>query len=86
MFDSLLREACLLVLLLSVAPLAIASGCGLVVAILQAATQIQEQSIVYVVKFCAVSAALVLLWNWMSEELVRFLQQALYSFVSVRRW
>lgn len=85
MFDPYVREACLLVSLISGIPLAVSAACGLLVAIIQTSTQIQEQSITYVVKLCAVSICFFVLWRWASAELVRFLQQALDSLSSVAR-
>ena len=85
MFETYFREGCLLVMVISGLPLAIGAGVGLLVAVIQTATQIQEQSITYVVKLSAVSATVVLLWNWASAELLRFLQQAFESFISLGR-
>ncbi len=56
MFQLTIQQACLLVLILSTVPLALSSGLGLLVAVLQAATQIQEQSIVFTAKILAFSA------------------------------
>ena len=50
----LLNEALWLVLMLSAPPIVVASLVGLGVAILQAATQIQEQTFQYMLKFFAI--------------------------------
>jgi len=54
----LARQALLLVLILSGPPILAAAIAGLVVAFLQAATQIQEQTFPYAVKFIVVVLAL----------------------------
>ncbi|MFC4727762.1 type III secretion system export apparatus subunit SctS [Coralloluteibacterium thermophilus] len=50
----LTRQALWLVLLLSAPPIVAASVMGLLVAFLQAATQMQEQTFAYTVKFVAI--------------------------------
>lgn len=54
----LTREALVLVLLLSGPPIAAAALVGLVVAFLQAATQLQEQTFPYALKFLAIVISL----------------------------
>jgi len=46
---------------------------GLIIAILQAATQVQEQTITFVPKAVAVSLALLALGPWMINEIIDFL-------------
>jgi flagellar biosynthesis protein FliQ len=53
-FETLLREALLVTALLTIPVLAIATAVGAVVAILQAATQIQEQTLTLLPKMLAV--------------------------------
>jgi len=50
----LTREALWLVLVLSAPPIIVASVVGLLVAFLQAATQLQEQTFAYAAKFTAI--------------------------------
>lgn len=65
------QQALVAVLVLS-APAAITAVCvGLLVSVVQTATQIQEQTLSYVPKLVAVSAALALAGPWMLTELVR---------------
>ena len=68
----ILREAFLLMLILSAPVLAVGLVVGLVVSILQAVTQIQEQTLVFVPKILAIVAATVLLLSWMSVKLMEF--------------
>lgn len=51
---SLTREALLLVMVLAAPPVIVAALVGLLIAFVQAATQLQEQSFQYAVKFFAV--------------------------------
>jgi flagellar biosynthetic protein FliQ len=51
---------------------------GLVISILQAATQINEQTLSFIPKFIATFAALVLAGSWMIGMTVDFMQR-LYS-------
>ncbi|AOK56766.1 type III secretion protein HrpO [Burkholderia stagnalis] len=73
----LTRQALMLVLLLSLPIVAIATVTGLVVAILQAVTQVQDANIGIAVRLIAVMVALVLLSGWLGGEVLRFAQQAL---------
>ena len=54
----LTRNALWLVLILSVPPIVAAALVGLVIAFLQAATQLQEQTFAYALKFVAIVLAL----------------------------
>lgn len=73
----LTRQALMLVLLLSLPIVLIATITGLVVAILQAVTQVQDANIGIAVRLIAVMVALVLLSGWLGSEVLRFAQQAL---------
>ncbi|MDA9975367.1 flagellar biosynthesis protein FliQ [Alphaproteobacteria bacterium] len=69
------REAVLTVLTMSVPIMAIALGVGLVIALLQALTQLQEMTLVFVPKIIVVFVALVLLIPFMLSTLTRFTEQ-----------
>ncbi|MBK6316580.1 MAG: type III secretion system export apparatus subunit SctS [Blastocatellia bacterium] len=76
------QQALLAVLILS-APVALtAVAVGLVVSIVQTATQVQEQTLSYVPKLVAVSAVLAVAGPWMLSELVR-LATAMFEQVAV---
>ena len=64
----LTRQALMLVLLLSLPIVLIATVTGLVVAILQAVTQVQDANIGIAVRLIAVMVALVLLSGWLALE------------------
>lgn len=79
MFDSFVRETFILTLLVSALPLVVSSFVGLVVGVIQTATQIQEQNLVYVLRFLSVSAVLYFCADWIMQKLISFLQMSLSS-------
>jgi len=68
----LIAESLYLVLYVSAPVLAAALVVGLAVAVLSAATQVQEQSLAFVPKLVAVSLVLALGGGWMAGELIGF--------------
>jgi len=73
--DSVLRigrEALLLALILSAAPVLAAMTIGLIVSLVQAATQIQEQTLTFVPKIVVSFAALAIAGTWMLQQLISF--------------
>jgi flagellar biosynthesis protein FliQ len=66
------REAVLLVLTISAPPLLAALAVGVITGVLQAATQVQEQTIAVVPRLAAVLAALALAGPWIGSRVVRF--------------
>ena len=73
-FVRIIQQALLLTLLLSGPALLVALVLGTVISILQAATHIQEQSLLSVPKIIAVSAVLGLGGLWMLSQIVAFAQ------------
>jgi type III secretion protein S len=71
-FLSLTNEALWLVLVLSAPPIIVASVAGLLVAVVQAATQIQEQTLQYTVKFFAIVVTLFVTASLLAGSLYRF--------------
>ncbi|MCU9593079.1 flagellar biosynthesis protein FliQ [Caldibacillus thermolactis] len=68
-----LAEQGILTILLVAGPLlAIALGIGLIVSILQATTQIQEQTLAFIPKIVAVLLGIVVLAPWMINHMVQF--------------
>ena len=65
-------ETLYLVLLVSMPALLASLAVGLSIGILQAVTQVQEQTLTFVPKVVAVALVLVALGGWMTGELVRF--------------
>jgi flagellar biosynthetic protein FliQ len=66
------REALLLVLILSAAPVLSAMVVGLVISLFQASTQIQEQTLTFVPKIVAAFLALAVAGLWMLQQLTQF--------------
>jgi flagellar biosynthetic protein FliQ len=66
------REALLLVLILSAAPVLTAMVVGLVISLIQAATQVQEQTLTFVPKIVAAFLALAIAGTWMLGQIVQF--------------
>src|ERR1700744_796884 len=81
---TILREALMLVLLLSAGPMLVSLLVGVVVSILQATTQIQEQTLSYVPKLITVFLTIAILGPWMLRQAVQFTQTILNSIVLVR--
>ncbi len=65
-------NAGMLMLVLSMLPIIVATVIGLLVSLLQALTQIQEQTLSFAVKLIAVAATLLLSMNWMGAELYNY--------------
>ena len=63
-------QALLLILILSGPPILISMALGLFVAIFQAATQIQEQTLSFTVKLVAVTLVLMLLGPWLGAQIM----------------
>jgi type III secretion HrpO family protein len=65
-------QALMLILILSGPPIIISMVLGLFVAIFQAATQIQEQTLSFTVKLFAVVFTIIILGGWLGAEVVQF--------------
>ena len=66
------REGLLLALIASAPPVLTSMLVGLFVSIIQATTQIQEQTLTFVPKLVAVFASLAIAAPWIGAQLVRF--------------
>ena len=71
---SILQSAFLVLLKIAGPVLMIALIVGLVVSIIQAATQIQEQTLSFVPKLLAIIAALIITGNFILNSLIEFTQ------------
>ena len=80
----ILREGLMLVLLLSAGPMLASMLIGLVVSIIQATTQIQEQTLSYVPKLTGVFLTIALLGPWILTRAVRFTVVILENIPTVR--
>lgn len=70
---SIMREVIMLTFKLALPVLLVAMIVGLVIAILQAATQIHEQTISFAPKAVAVGLILFFLAPWMTNEIIDFI-------------
>jgi flagellar biosynthetic protein FliQ len=77
------REALLLVLLISAAPMLVSVLVGFVISVFQATTQIQEQTLTYVPKLVAVFLTLAIAGPWMLTQAVRFAAMILDSIQNI---
>lgn len=73
-------QALLLILILSGPPIIISTLLGLFVAIFQAATQIQEQTLSFMVKLFAVMIVLLVLGGWLGAQIMQFTNTIFLNF------
>lgn len=65
-------QGMLLILILSAPPILISLFFGIIVAIFQAATQIQEQTLSFTIKLVAVTLTLMILGGWLGAQIMSF--------------
>ena len=75
-------QALYLVLVISLPPIVIASVIGIVLSLVQAVTQLQEQTLTFGVKLIAVVVTLFLLGGWMSGQILRYADEIFTRFLS----
>ncbi len=66
------KSTVVLIFYLSIPIIGTATAVGLIVAMLQTLIQLQEQTLGFAVKLCAVIAVFILSGGWMSVEMMRF--------------
>lgn len=76
----LARNAIMTAMLLAGPLLIVALGTGLVISVVQAVTQIQEQTLSFVPKLFAVAAVFLFALPWMMQVLVRYTIELFRSF------
>lgn len=76
-------QGLLLILILSAPPILISMFFGILVAIFQAATQIQEQTLSFTIKLVAVTLTLMFTGSWLGAQIMSF---ALNIFSHFPRW
>lgn len=81
----LLRNALLLAAMVAGPALLVTLSVGLVVGILQAATQVNEASISFVAKLIAAGATFAVLGSWTLQQLVDYAGRTLASIADVTR-
>jgi type III secretion protein S len=80
---SLTQQALWLVMLLSAPPIAVAAIVGLLVAFLQAATQIQEQTLQYAFKFFAIVLTIFVTASLLGGALYHFAEHVFGGFAGM---
>jgi len=70
----LIRNALLLVLLVSAPMLLIGLVVGILISLLQAVTQIQEQTLTFIPKIAAMVGAAIILMPWIGQRLTEYTQ------------
>jgi type III secretion protein S len=78
-------DALMLVLILSAPPIIAASVVGVLVALVQAATQLQEQTLQYTLKFFAIVITIFLTASLLSASLYRFSDRVFTEFPALVR-
>ncbi|MGM3175409.1 type III secretion system export apparatus subunit SctS [Dickeya lacustris] len=68
---SLFRQAMVLVVMLSAPPLLVAVIVGVLISLLQAVMQLQDQTLPFAVKLVAVGLALAMTGRWIGVELIQ---------------
>ncbi|PIR17484.1 MAG: flagellar biosynthetic protein FliQ [Deltaproteobacteria bacterium CG11_big_fil_rev_8_21_14_0_20_49_13] len=81
-FVALTKQALFLTLILTGPPVLIAMLVGLVISILQATTQIQEQTLTFVPKLVAVIVTLAVAGPWMVVQIINFTAQIFDTFAN----
>lgn len=79
------QKCLILVLQLSLIPICVATVIGVLVSLLQALTQIQEQTLGFAVKLIAISIAIMAAASWMGGELVLYTQDIFTHFPLITR-
>ncbi len=74
------KQSLYLVLILSAPSVIVALVVGLMISLVQATTQIQEQTLTFVPKLAGVILTLVLLGAWMMVQLKQFIEGLLTNF------
>ncbi|MCQ2388871.1 MAG: type III secretion system export apparatus subunit SctS [Kiritimatiellae bacterium] len=79
-------QRCLIIILqLSLIPIIVATVIGVLVSLLQALTQIQEQTLGFAVKLIAISLTIMICSSWMGGQLMLYTQDIFNGFAFVCR-
>ena len=73
-------QGLLLILILSAPPILVSMFFGIIVAIFQAATQIQEQTHSFTIKLVAVTLTLMFLGSWLGAQIMSFASNIFLNF------
>ena len=79
-------QTCMIIVLkLSLIPIVVATVIGLIVSLLQALTQIQEQTLGFAVKLVAITVTIMACASWMGGELMLYTQEIFKNFAFIAR-
>ncbi|MBC8129612.1 MAG: type III secretion system export apparatus subunit SctS [Rhizobiaceae bacterium] len=78
-----ITESMLLVMVLSLPPIIVASVVGILVSLLQALTQVQEQTVSFAIKLIAVAATIAAMAGLLGSEMVNFTLKLFNDFPSM---
>lgn len=79
-FIGISTQALYLALILTAPPVLVAMLVGLIVSLIQATTQIQEQTLTFVPKLIAITATLAVTGPWIMTQLINFSAQLFETF------
>lgn len=79
----LMYQAFYLILVVSMPPIIVASVVGILLSLVQAITQLQEQTLSFGIKLIAVCITMFLTAGWFSQEILRFGQNVFDHFYAV---
>ena len=74
------QRCLILILQLSLIPICVATVIGILVSLLQALTQIQEQTLGFAIKLIAISLTLMVASQWMGGQLIVFTNDIFANF------
>ena len=77
------QKCLILVLQLSLIPIIVATVIGLIVSLLQALTQIQEQTLGFAVKLIAISLTIMASASWLGAQLLTYTQEIFLKFATI---
>jgi flagellar biosynthetic protein FliQ len=83
--NSILQQSLYLVILVSAPPVLMALLVGVLVAVFQATTQLQEQTLSFAPKLVSVLGVLALAGPWIGSQLVRFTYHVFDQFPAIIR-
>jgi len=80
-----LTEAMMLVMLMSMPPIIVASVVGIVISLLQALTQVQEQTLPFGIKLIAVAVTIMAMAGIIGSEMLNFTTRIFETFPEIVR-
>lgn len=84
LLSSFVKQALVLVLVLSMPTVLVVGVVGLIIAFLQAVTQVQDQTMAFTIKLIAAIAVIAMLASWQGGELLSFANKMFDMVSSVR--